>query len=457
MGSVDVITTAAQAGVWLEGLINHEKSGSFRSARLDLAPIEDLMARLGHPQRELSILHVAGSKGKGSVCLLAESMLGAMGERVGTFTSPHLERWTERFRVGGQEVEPDELAVAAEIVRPHVESMRATPTGPIPTFFDATTAIALVLFARHRVDRAVIEVGLGGRLDSTNVVAPAVTVVTQIELEHTDKLGSRLEDIAFEKAGIIKPTIPCVTGSLVEPAQRVVDARAQEVGAPIARLGRDFFLKRTVGDAGSDCQFDFVEGEESIAGLELPLLGQHQFDNAALAIAAIRRLRGLQGTREKAGVREGLSRAELPGRLEILCEHPRVIVDAAHTEASARSLAEVLASQGADRRGLVLSISRDKSVTAILKILAPVTDEIWLTRADATRSSDLDVLKGWVDQVMPGVPQHAIESAEEATRTAFASMRPGDLLCCAGSVYLAGAARKTLRALTSTRSPSRRS
>lgn len=457
MGSVDVITTAAQAGAWLEGLINHEKLESFRSARLDLAPIEALMERLGHPERALSILHVAGSKGKGSVCLLAESMLEAMGERVGTFTSPHLERWTERFRVDGREVTSDELASAAEIVRPHVESMRAIPSGPVPTFFDATTAIALVLFARHRVDRAIIEVGLGGRLDSTNVVQPAVTVVTQIELEHTDKLGSRLEDIAFEKAGILKPEIPCVTGSLVEPAQSVVDAKAQEVGAPIARLGRDFFLKRNVGDASSDRDFDFVEGEESIAGLELPLLGRHQFDNAALAIAAIRRLRSLQGNRAKEQIRVGLSRVQLPGRLEILCEHPRVIVDAAHTEASARSLAEVLAGQPANRRGLVLSISRDKSVTAILEILAPVTDEIWLTRADANRSSDLDVLQGWVGQFMPGVPQHAIESAEEATRMAFLSMSPDDLLCCAGSVYLAGAARRTLQALTAAPSSSLRS
>ncbi|MAJ61991.1 MAG: hypothetical protein CBC48_19935 [bacterium TMED88] len=457
MGSGDVITTAAQAGAWLEGLINHEKLGSFRSARLDLAPIEALMVRLGHPEHDLSILHVAGSKGKGSVCLLAESMLGAMGERVGTFTSPHLERWTERFRVGGHEVASGELAAAAEIVRPHVESMRATPAGPVPTFFDATTAIALVLFASHRVDRAVIEVGLGGRLDSTNVVQPAVTVVTQIELEHTDKLGSRLEDIAFEKAGILKSGIPCVTGSLVEPAQRVVDAKAQEVGAPMARLGRDFFLKRNVGDASSNRHFDFVEGEESIAGLELPLLGRHQFDNAALAIAAIRRLRSLQDKREKEQIRAGLSHAQLPGRLEILCEHPRVIVDAAHTEASARSLAEVLAGQPAARRGLVLSISRDKAVTSILQILAPVTDEIWLTRADPNRSSDLDVLKEWVGEFMPGVPQHAIESAEEATRAAFGSMGPKDLLCCAGSVYLAGAARRTLRALTSPRLPSPRS
>ncbi len=445
MGSADAITTAAQAGAWLEGLINHERMASFRAARLDLAPIEALMDRLGRPDQGLSILHVAGSKGKGSVCLLAEAMLGAMGENVGTFTSPHLERWTERFRVGGQEVESGELASAAEFVRPHVESMRAVPGGPVPTFFDATTAIALVLFADRQVDRAVIEVGLGGRLDSTNVVQSAVTVITQIELEHTDKLGSRLEEIAFEKAGIVKPGVPCVTGPLVEPAQRVVDAKAQEVGAPLARLGREFFLKRKTEGQALGGSFDFLEGDTRVESLALPLLGRHQFDNAALAIAAIHRLRGVNGQREHEGIRAGLANARLPGRLEILCEQPRVIVDAAHTEASARSLAEVLADQTVERRGLVLSISRDKSVASILKILAPVTDEIWLTRAEATRSSDLDVLKGWVDQYMPQIPQHAIESAEEATRAAFASLGPNDLLCCAGSVYLAGVARRALR------------
>jgi dihydrofolate synthase/folylpolyglutamate synthase len=452
------IRTAAEAGAWLESLINHERQPDFRYERLDLGPIRALLGRLGHPERSLSVVHVAGSKGKGSTCLLIEAVLRAAGERVGTFTSPHLERWTERFRIDGREVGGTALARAVERVRPHVEAVRTERPAEAPTFFDATTAAAFVLFAEARVDRVVLEVGLGGRLDSTNVVDPAVTVITHIELEHTDKLGDSLGAIAREKAGILKPGVPCVVGALAPEADAVVRERASEVGAPLQRLGRDFFVERedhergggedaerTAARPGLGRRFAYRESDFTVDGLVLGVLGAHQVDNAGLALAAVRRLGVHAPEVLAAGARAALARAVLPARLERIGDRPTVIVDAAHTPASARSLAIVLGELPAARRHVLLSISRDKDPRAILDALAPATDELWLTRSEPVRSLDPAALAAVAKERLPGVIVHAIEDPGEAVRAAHAALAPDDLLCCAGSVYLAGAARRTLR------------
>ena len=225
----------AEAGAYLEGLINLERLSDFPQERLNLGPIRQLLERLGHPDRGLCVLHVAGSKGKGSTSLFAESILSAAGERVGTFTSPHLESWTERFRIAGREVEGDVLAQVVDRMRPQVEALRADPK-TAPSFFDATTAAGIVLFRDLRVDRAILEVGLGGRLDSTNAIQSVVTCITSIELEHTDKLGCTLAEIAGEKAGILKPGVPCVMGRLPESAAVVVRERARLLAVPLFDL-----------------------------------------------------------------------------------------------------------------------------------------------------------------------------------------------------------------------------
>lgn len=444
------IRSAEQAGAWLEGLINHERRASFRDARLDLGPIEALLAKLDHPERTLSVIHVAGSKGKGSTCLLAEAILQAAGERVGTFTSPHLERWTERFRLDGREVDGADLAAAVETVRPHVEALVAADPGKAPTFFDATTAAALVLFARAGIDRSVLEVGLGGRLDSTNVVDPAVTVVTQIELEHTDRLGTTLAAIAGEKAGILKPGVPCVIGDLAPEAIDVVRRRADAVGAPAFRLGHEFRIERAPEEvAGSPHdpgqRFSYREPGFELDDLILPVLGPHQVANAAMAIAAIRRLGAHAPDALARAVRRGLAQVVLPARLEILSRRPVVMIDAAHTRASIQALASVLARHPARRRHVVLSISGDKDVAAIVAALAPVVDTLWLTRADPIRSSDPERLAAVAAEHAPAAELHRIEDPRAAVLAAHAALAADDLLCCTGSVYLAGAARAALR------------
>jgi len=448
VGERHVIRDVEQAGAWLEGLINFERRPGFSYARMGLGPIRTLLERLGRPEESLSIIHVAGSKGKGSTCLFIEAILSAAGERVGTFTSPHLERWTERFRIDGCEVEGDALAEAVETVRPHVEALRRGDPANAPTFFDATTATALLLFQRAGVSRTLLEVGLGGRLDSTNIVRPALTCVTQIELEHTDKLGSTLAAIASEKAGIIKAGVPCVVGDLPAEARDVVSARAGELDAPLRRWGEAFEVReRAVHDAlgrfGSS--FHYTEPEGFDVSIELPVAGAHQVHNAALAISAVRCLGEHDETSVAGALRKGLASVALPGRLEVVENRPCVIVDSAHTRGSARALGQVLAGVPAERRYLVLSISRDKDARGILAALDWRPDLVWLTRAEPIRSIELEDLESAVREWVPEAGIRLEADAERAVGAARAALSDRDVLCCTGSVYLAGAARRALR------------
>jgi dihydrofolate synthase/folylpolyglutamate synthase len=417
------IRSVEDAAAYLEGLINLERRPDLGPERLGLGPIRRLLQRLDGPERGLSILHVAGSKGKGSTCLFAESILRAAGERVGTFTSPHLERWTERFRVDGREVAPERLTAAVAALRPHVDALRAEDPDEAPTFFDATTAAALLVFAEARVDRAILEVGLGGRLDSTNAVDPAVTCITSIELEHTDKLGESLAEIAGEKAGILKPGVPCVMGRLPAEAETVVMRRARELGTPLARLGVDF---------------------EAVPAEAIGVLGSAQRDNAALARAMV----GALGTWAPERLAEisarGLRAARLPGRVELLAREPWIVVDSAHTSASARVLAEALAALPARRRHLLLSVSGGKDLGAILAALLPGAARVTVTCSEPHRSMPAAELGARVRAAAPDLEIAVIDDPHEAVRAARGALAPGDLLCAAGSIYLAGIARPLL-------------
>jgi dihydrofolate synthase/folylpolyglutamate synthase len=432
-----------EAARWLESLIDLERLPDLRRARLDLGPVQRLLARLGDPQAGLSVLHIAGSKGKGSTALLAEAVLRAAGERVGTFTSPHLERWTERFRLDGREVEGGRLAAALERVRPHVEALREETPAAAPSFFDATTAAALVLFREERVDRAILEVGLGGRLDSTNVVQPAVACITTIELEHTDKLGGTLAAIAGEKAGILKAGAPVVMGELRPEAAAVVEARAAALGVPAARLGREIRVE-VLAQGLAGLRLRVRDGDLELEA-QLPVLGSHQADNAALALACARRLTGgPDGDALRAAAACGLAAARLPGRVEVIGHAPWRIADGAHTGASARALVRALAVLPRRRSRLVLSVSAGKDLAEILAALLPAFDEVTVTRADAVRSLQPAEVAAAVRAAAPEVPVHAVPNPFLALRAAREGLGAGDLLCATGSVYLAGIARRVL-------------
>ena len=433
----------AEASSWLDGLIDRERSRDWSYSRLSLAPMEALLEALGHPERGPSVIHIAGSKGKGSTALFCETILREVGLRVGTFTSPHLQRWSERFRVDGEEVSEARLVRAVEAARGPVEGLRAG-AGPVPSFFDATTALAWLIFAEAGVDCAVMEVGLGGRLDSTNVVQPTVTCITSIELEHTDRLGETHAAIAGEKAGILKAGVPVVVGGLGEEALQVVEERARELRVPLARLGREIELQiQAEGLEGS--RFRVRDG-----GLEVqartPLLGAHTPHNAALALAASRRLLGSEWTMDRLAIaaRAGIERTRLPARLEVLGREPWILVDAAHTPTSVEALVRVLDALGGRAR-LVVSISSDKDVASLLDLLLPRARHLTLTAAEPTRSLEPEKLASLVRERAPDLPLRVIPDSAEALRDAAQGIGKADVLCAVGSIYLAGIAGGVLR------------
>jgi len=438
------IESLEQATAYLEGLINVEHLPSFAKARLGLAPIRALLECLGHPERELSIFHVAGSKGKGSTCLLAESIVLAGGRPVGTFTSPHLMSWTERFRVSGKPATGALVAAAVDRVRPFVDELRLDSPDDAPSFFDATTAAALWLFADAGLEHAILEVGLGGRLDSTNAVDPQVTCITSIEREHTEKLGDTLAAIAGEKAGILKPGVAAVAGRLPDEAEQVVRARAADVGAPLAWLGVDFEAEVEGEPKSGRTTLRYRDSDGFECRAHLAVLGRHQVDNAALAIAAVRRWTDVASDRLPEAIASGLASAALPGRIELLGEQPWVIVDAAHTEASARALAGVLTSLAVPPGHLVLSISGGKDLDAILGALLPHAARITVTRAEPHRSLDPAEIAAASRALEPGVHVSVLPDPRLAVRAAREGLGPDDSMCVAGSVYLAGVAREVL-------------
>lgn len=454
------------AVAWLSGLVNVERMPNRRRARFSLAPIHALLARLGNPERQLRVLHLAGSKGKGSTALLAEALLGKLGWRTGVFTSPHLLRWNERFRIGGAPVSDATLAQALNKLRPHVEALRGTANAP--SFFDAATAAALLLFAEAQVEAAILEVGLGGRLDSTNAVQPRVTAISSIELEHTETLGDTLAAIAGEKAGIAKPGAPLLLGPLPPEARRAAAARAAEVGAPLLVWGRDFHAQ-VLQEGAFHSRFHYTDGAADNAPgaaidaefggsaraavpdvafeaeLELAVAGRKQVQNAALALACIRRFGNFADDALRSAARDAFAEVRLPGRIELLRRAPVVLVDSAHTEASARALAETLARIPRRRAHLVLAVSTGKDLRRICEILAPHADCATATRAEPSRGLPPEIIAAALRRTAPAAAIRIAPAPEAALRQARAALGPNDLLYATGSIYLAGLARKILR------------
>jgi dihydrofolate synthase/folylpolyglutamate synthase len=292
----------------------------------------------------------------------------------------------------------------------------------------------------------ILEVGLGGRLDSTNVVTPGVCCVTSIELEHTEKLGTTLAAIAREKAGIAKPGVPLVMGALPDEAAAEVEAQAARLGCALARFGSEFDAQ--VLDEGLDRQrIRFREGS-LVFESELALAGAHQARNAALALACVRRLVRLPDLALMTVAQQAFADAALPARIEFLSQRPWLVVDAAHTAASAAALAHALSRIPRRRAHLVLSVSAGKDLAAICQSLVPLADQLTITRAEPIRSLDPDAVVAAVCRVAPQLSPCVIADPQQAVREAYQGLGPEDLLCAAGSVYLAGIAR---RALTGTR------
>ncbi len=333
--------TYPEALDYLYGFIDYSQERSYRySAEVfDLGRMVRLLERLGDPQNSFPSVHVAGTKGKGSVSSLIASSLQAAGYRTGLYTSPHLVRFTERIRIDGREIEEAAMARRVAEIRPHVAEV------PGLTTFELITAVAFLHFARESVQAAVIEVGLGGRLDATNVVTPKVAVITSLSYDHTHLLGEKLSEIAGEKAGIIKSGVPVVLAPQQREAELEVERVAAERGAPLVKIGRDWLYapgSRTLSGqslhiwpaAEQPLMDAFVEsggGEEWVPPrFDVPLLGHHQVLNAAVAYAALDQLRRGGLPIPEPAIREGFRRVEWPGRFQVLSSDPTLVIDSAH-------------------------------------------------------------------------------------------------------------------------------
>jgi dihydrofolate synthase / folylpolyglutamate synthase len=427
------------------------------------------LARLDNPQNAFPIVHIAGTKGKGSTAAMIAAVLTAAGRRAGLYCSPHLDRIEERMCIDGQPCTGRELVELVEIVRPAVEAMDLRAArgegGGRPTYFEVTTAMALVQFARRRVDAAVVEVGMGGRLDSTNVCQPVVSVITTISFDHMKQLGNTLALIAREKAGIIKAGVPVVSGVLDPEPRDVIAATAEEQGSRLIQLGRDFDFvympPRDLQVAERHGTMSFVphsvDIEPSYHEVELGLLGRHQAMNAAVAIATIAILRGRGWSIPESALREGLASVRWPARVELIARRPAVVVDAAHNVASIASLLETLdESFTVRRRWLVFATTQDKPVREMLAQLLPRFDGVVLTRyLNNPRYVPVDELCTIAREVAAPMNGragqaaddwlHTAETPAEAWNLVAARAAPDDLICVTGSFFLASEMRGLLQ------------
>jgi dihydrofolate synthase/folylpolyglutamate synthase len=394
-----------------------------------------MLARLGAPQQRYRALHVAGTNGKGSTAAMVAAMLRAAGWRVGLYTSPHLVDFRERICVDG-------LPIAEDAVAELTGRLRDVQASLSPTFFEFTTAMALQHFADAVVDVAVVEVGMGGRFDATNVIVPLVSAITNIALDHQQFLGSSVESIAFEKAGIIKAGVPVVTGRLCPEAARVVERVAGERMAPVSPLNAAFVA---IGQTPDEFRYDGIQA--SYRDLSCPLLGAHQLDNAACALAIVELAAGQGLTVSEDAVRAGLAAVSWEGRLEFVEQHPAVLLDGAHNPAAARVVEAFLSSYRARHPNcrviLVLGMMRDKDRTEFLHILLPVAHEVVLTQAQVPRAASVQELGSSVEA--GEVPIHLVPLPADALAFARRLASSQDLICVTGSLMLVGEVKALLR------------
>jgi dihydrofolate synthase/folylpolyglutamate synthase len=404
-----------------------------RHPKFDLDGTRALLAGLGHPETRFASVHVAGTNGKGSVCALVERVLRAAGLRTGLYTSPHLVEFRERIRVNGRWPAEDALGERLDVIE-------ALPGAAHSTFFEVATALAFDHFARERVDWAVVEVGLGGRLDTTNVLTPAVTAVTSIALDHSELLGSTHTAIAFEKAGIFKPGVPAITSVEHDAAAAVIARRADEVGAPLV-VARDVAHVRVAqqGDWGTRLAVECAPWGSF--QLQMRLHGSHQRDNARTALAILSQLAG-QGVRlELNALREGFAAARWPGRLEACPARPRLWWDGAHNTDGMRRLCQAWTD---DLRlpppaAIVFAAGRDKEARTMLtrlRMLAPAA-RVFVTRTANERALSAEELLSMAYSA--GISAVAAPSVREAVDSAFEAVPTGRVLLC-GSLFAVGEA-----------------
>jgi dihydrofolate synthase/folylpolyglutamate synthase len=394
-----------------------------KTAKLGLERINAVLAALGNPHLRKGIIHVAGTNGKGSTCAMLESALRAAGRRTGLFTSPHLFEPTERIRIDGRPISSEQFAALFDRVHSRVEDLLTREIIDLhTTYFETVTAMAFLAFADAGVDAIVLEVGLGGRLDATNVVTPDLSVITQIDFDHEAFLGKSIESIAREKAGILKPSVPAVFSKQRPEAEAVLRTRATEVGIT-AIMTADFPV--------TDLQLHARGAHFKARGIEIecPLPGEHQVENAVTAVAALTAF----GIPEEA-IRRGIAATEWPGRIERISESPEIILDGAHNPAGARALAAYITRFYAGRPiSLVFGAMRDKAIGEITGILWPLADEVIVTAPHQARALSPEA----VPEIAPHPQMRTAATVDEAL-----ALARNPVVFVTGSLFLVAEARR---------------
>jgi dihydrofolate synthase/folylpolyglutamate synthase len=437
--------TYEAATEYLFSLVDYERR-TRTAPEFKLSGMEWLCAQVGHPERDLRALHIAGTKGKGSTAAMATAMLDAAGYKVGWYTSPHLISFRERIRIGSALISEDAVARTVERMRPALEALRETPHGA-PSFFEAYTLLAFLYFAEQGVDAAVLEVGLGGRLDATNVSRPAVCGITTIGIDHTVELGNTIEAIAGEKAGIIKPGVPVVSAPQRAEAAAVIESTCAERQARLVQVGVGAPGDVRIDKVGGDCEalvFDMTGLGREYRGLRCPLLGDHQLHNAGVALGLVTLLDETGISTPETALRQGLAQVHWPGRLQVAGQQPWIILDCAHDEDAARALRESLEELFPHRRLIfVLGISQDKDLDAIGRELCRGSSvEVIATEAHIPRAIPVAEL---ARRLRPRCPQTtAAPDVPAALDLARTHAGPEDLICITGSIFIVGEAMTAL-------------
>ncbi len=400
--------------------------------QLGLATISRLTKGLGNPQDRFSSIHLAGTNGKGSIAAFLHSVLIRGGYRVGLYTSPHLVRFNERIQINGCPISDEDLVHVAEAVQ------RIYTQGEPPTFFECATAMAFHYFASQGVEWVVLETGMGGRYDATNVVQPKVAVISNINMEHQQYLGNTLADIAREKAGIIKQGAGVVTGARQETALQVIEQTAAEKGVALYRLGKELRIRR-VKEGG----FTYTGVNRRWSKLKIGLIGDHQFSNAALTLGALELLldQGLKLPDE--AIYTGLASARWPGRLEVVSKKPLVLLDGAHNPSAMKTLTRFLRRLNhPGRLIMVVGILEDKAWRPMLREVAGIADRIILTKPQYERAADPLKLASFVRTLTKNVI--VTSHLPDALSVAFEEAGPADTVCITGSLYTVGDAKAYL-------------
>lgn len=420
---------------YVNSLINYERKDpcSYDERSFNLERMNHLLSLLGRPHQDLKAIHIAGTKGKGSTAAFVASILTAANLKVGLYTSPHLLTPRERIRIGSSLITPEEFAYFLSRIKSRVE---ATPYLE-PTFFEVYTALAFAYFSYQKVDLAVLETGLGGRLDATNVVLPLVGIITQVSFDHMDKLGHNLASIAREKGGIIKERIDVVSSPQEDTVSSVIEEVCRKKKARLYRVGKEINFELL--DASLDGQKFLVETTgRTYPDLFLTLLGEHQVVNAATAIGAVDLLESHGIIIPRKAIVEGLRKVEWAARIQVISKDPLLIVDCAHNGASALALSKCLRELFPGKRIiLVLAILQDKDVKEIGRALFPLSETVILTKADSPRSMEPEEIETLLGDLCSGKTV-ITKNAREAVKYSLRLTNRESLICFAGSSYLAG-------------------